>query len=219
MKTILQCTELFQEVNDLHKLYGCFDYSPIYGTGCIKKPKLMFLFMNPTGRNVSANLAWNGLRAPWLDTKNIWHMFYKLGLIKKEQLTYIQNLQLKDWTSDFSEQLYKTISNNNVYITNLAKCTQPDARSLRDCVFKAYLGNIQREILLVRPKQIVSFGNQVSSILLGKSIKVSEYVNNHEILEIDGNTFKVFPTYYPVGQGMRNLDLAIKRIQTLIKNN
>ena len=146
-------------------------------------------------------------------------MFYKLGLIKKEQLTYIQNLQLKDWTSDFSEQLYKTISNNNVYITNLAKCTQPDARSLRDCVFKAYLGNIQREILLVRPKQIVSFGNQVSSILLGKSIKVSEYVNNHEILEIDGNTFKVFPTYYPVGQGMRNLDLAIKRIQTLIKNN
>ena len=218
MKTTLQCEGLFQEVNKLHKLYGCPDLSPIYGAGCINQPKLMFLFMNPTGRNVSANPEWNGLKAPWLGTKNIWRMIYKLGFINTSQHLFIQNSQGKDWTYEFSEQLYKTLRDNGIYITNFAKCTQKDARRMGNKVFKAYLTNIKKEISLVQPKQIVAFGNQVSSILLGKRIKVGHYLNGMEIFEVNGKLFKVFPAYYPVGQGMRNMDAAINRIKNLVDN-
>ncbi len=216
MKTILQCKDLFQEVNELHRLYGCPDLSPIYGAGCINKPKLMLLFMNPTGRNISANLTWSGLKAPWLGTKNIWRMIYQLGFISSAQYSFIRNSEPKDWTYEFSERLYQTLNNNGVYITNLAKCTQKDARKMRDGVFKAYLDNTKREISLVQPKRTVTFGNQVSSILLGKRIKIGDCINGREILEISGKFFNVFPTYYPVGQGMRNMELAISRIKNLV---
>lgn len=216
MKTILQCKDLFQEVNELHGLYGYSNLSPIYGAGCINKPKLMLLFMNPTGRNISANLTWSGLKAPWLGTKNIWRMIYKLGFIGSAQYSFIQSSEPKDWAYEFSEELYRTLSDNGVYITNLAKCTQKDARKMRDCIFKAYLDNAKREILLVQPKKIVTFGSQVSSILLGKKIKIGDCINGREILEISGKFFNVFPTYYPVGQGMRNMHLAVNRIKNLV---
>jgi DNA polymerase len=123
-----------------------------------------------------------------------------------------------DRTPAFSEQLYKEITAKKVYITNLAKCTQIDARPLHDNIFKDYLKYTLQEIAEINPKHIIAFGNQVSSILLGRPIKVSEYKENeHEELIIDGKKFKVYPTFYPIGQGMRNMPAAIERIKSILK--
>ncbi len=81
-----------------------------------------------------------------------------------------------EWSEEFSEKLYKEIAAKKVYITNLAKCTQIDARPLSDKVFKEYLALTQEELAIVQPKHIITLGNQVSSILLGRPIKVSEYI-------------------------------------------
>ena len=178
----------------------------------------MFVFMNPTARNVAAFRSWRGIRAPWLGTKNVWRLFANTGFIRERTLAAILRLAPADWSPAFAERLYREIAGNGGYITNLAKCTQADARPLPDRVFRAYLHLMHREILLVRPKCIVTFGNQVSSVLLGKPIRVSVYKNaEHETLRIGTHTFPVYPVHYPVGQGQRNMPLAIRRIRNIIR--
>ena len=98
------------------------------------------------------------------------------------------------------------------------KATQIDARSLPDSIFREYLGIFHQEIETIKPKVIITFGNQVSSILLDKKIKVSEYRKKFETLNINGKTYKVFPVYYPVGQGMRNISIAKEDIKWILNN-
>jgi DNA polymerase len=174
--------------------------------------------MNPTARNISADKNWKGLRAPWLGTKNIWKLLYKLEFISKSSFDKTQKIKFGDWTYDFSKNIYQEINENKVYITNLAKCTQIDAHSLNDRIFREYLDLMFREILSVNPKKIITFGNQVSSILLDKKIKVSNYKNKEgETLNVRNKKFLVYPTYYPVGQGMRNMNLAVERINKVLR--
>lgn len=125
-------------------------------------------------------------------------MFYSLGYISEQRYIDIKKFKPEQWSIDFSKDVYKELDNNMVYITNLAKCTQLDARPLPNTVFKEYLELMYREIEVVNPKYIVSFGNQVSSILLKKNISVSEYIDSHEELVINDKVYKVYPTYYPV---------------------
>ena len=213
----MQLKELHKEIDNLQKKFGANGLSSVYGAGCIKKPKIMMIFMNPTGRNVSANPNWSGIRAPWLGTKNVWRMLKELNIISDTTCKYINSFRSNDWTENFAEKVYKEIENNKIYITNLAKCTQKDARPLPNRVFNEYLKSIYKEISLIKPKYIVTFGNQVSSILLGKNISVSKYTKDiSETLEIFGQHFRIYPTYYPVGQGQRNLPLATKRIKTIL---
>ena len=214
----MQVTKLHKKIDVLQHVHGAKHLNAIYGAGCIKNPNAMFIFMNPTGKNVSAQKTWGGLRAPWIGTKNIWRLFYQLHLISDVLFEKIQKLQAKDWTTEFAQEVYNEISAHNVYITNLAKCTQIDARPLKNTVFKEYLETIYEEIGIIQPTHILTLGNQVSSILLEKPIRVSSYTKNQkEILKVKTKNFDVYPVYYPVGQGMRNMPLAIKRIQSVIK--
>ncbi len=174
--------------------------------------------MNPTGKNNSADPQWKGIHAPRLWTKNVWKIFFAANIISKETFDTIQSMKPRDRTPEFSKKLYQEIADKKVYITNLAKCTQVDARPLHDKVFKEYLKYTLQEIQEINPKKIIAFGNQVSSILLGRPIKVSEYKKDeHEELIIDGKKFRVYPTFYPVGQGMRNMPAAIERIVYVMK--
>lgn len=212
----MQIEILHKKVDELQSIYGDKKLNAIYGAGCIKNPEVMFIFMNPTGKNVSACKSWQGIRAPWLGTKNIWEMFFACNIISEETIKKIRNYKPSDWTVNFSSQIYKELAHNKIYVTNLAKCTQADARPLKNNIFKKYLEIIYDEILAINPKRIVTFGNQVSSILLGKNISVSNYAKQKEVLPINKKTFDVYPVYYPVGQGQRNMPLAIKRIKIIL---
>ena len=214
----MQFKQLQKRINDLHRLHGHSSLMPIGGAGCIKNPKAMFVFMNPTGRNVSSSCGWQGLRAPWIGTKNVWKIFYELDLLSIKFFNQIKKIRPEEWSAEFADEVYSDICKNNIYITNLAKCTQVDARPLHDKVFKDYLDVMLKEIELVNPKYIFTFGNQVSSILLGKSITVSKYKNKEkEVLQINKKIFNVYPVYYPVGQGQRNMPSAIERIKNIIR--
>ncbi|MBU1104785.1 MAG: hypothetical protein ABII16_00155 [Patescibacteria group bacterium] len=214
----MQITSLFEDFNNLQLLYGGSDLDAIYGCGKIESPKTCLVFMNPTARNVSSDKNWTGIKAPWLGTKNVWNMLYYLGVFDKKLVAEINAKKPKDWDYKFSEYVYKVISDNSLYITNLSKATQKDARALPNGVFKEYLELFKKEIVCIKPKLIVSFGNQVSSILLNKNIKVSEYRKRHEPLVINGVPYKIFPVYYPVGQGMRNIQMVQEDIFWILKN-
>lgn len=178
----------------------------------------MFIFMNPTAGNVSTHPKWNGLRAPWVGINNIWKMFCLLGLLSPATNKKIQTLRSKEWDEKFTLSLYQELTRRKIYISDLAKCTMKDARPLSNRIFQEYLSNTRKEISLVRPRKIISFGNQVSSILLGWPVRVGDYRNQEgEWLKIGNQTFPFYLVYYPVGQGQRNLPLAIRRIGSIIK--
>lgn len=212
-----------QQVKHLHKKFdalqlkhGDKNLNSIYGAGEIKNPRIMFVFMNPTGKNISSIKTWKGLRAPWLGTKNIWNIFNELNLLDENIFNKLILLKQNEWTEEFSNEVYKNIESKNIYITNLAKCTQVDARPLKDSIFKEYLNLIYEEIEFIKPQKIITFGNQVSSILLNKKISVSNYLEiEFEELKIQ-NLYSVYPVYYPVGQGRRNQPLAINRIKKIM---
>jgi len=191
----------------------------VYGCGRLDSPNLCLVFMNPTARNVSAHKNWKGIKAPWIGTKNVWTMLHQLGLLEKSIAELIKHKKPTEWDHVFAETVYQKVAENFLYITNLSKATQLDARALPDDVFRKYVDLFKEEINVIKPRVIITFGNQVSSVLLGKNIKVSEYRKKHEILDIDGTEYKVFPVYYPVGQGMRNIQTAKEDIQWILKNS
>ena len=209
--------DLKREYDKLQETYGAKELNSIYNGGCDKNPDICFVFMNPTGRNIASDKAWLGRKSPWLGTKNIWKLFYQVGVIDEEVYQQILEKKPKEWDYTFCDMVYEKVHKSNIFITNLGKCTQVDARPLPDRVLEKYLNLLCKEIEIIQPKVIITFGNQVSSIILNKKIAVSENRKISHDLEINNKTYKVYPVYYPVGNGIFNMDKAIEDIKWIIK--
>ena len=205
--------DLNKEYDKLQKIYGAEELDSIYNGGCTNNPDICFVFMNPTGKNIASLKTWQGPKYPWLGTKNIWKLFYQVDLLKEDTFKKILNMKPKDWDYTFSYQLYEELESKKIFITNLGKCTQLDARPLKDEVLNKYLDLLYEEIKLVNPKVIITFGNQVSSLILKKKISVSETRKKYYELTISEKTYHVYPIYYPVGNGIFNIDKAIQDIK------
>ncbi len=205
--------ELYKKFDNMQKKYGAKNLNSIYSGGCINNPNICFVFMNPTGRNIAAEKSWTGIRAPWLATKNIWKLFREVNLLDEDIYEQIQNKKGKEWTPGFCEEVYSNIEKHKCYITNLAKCTQIDARSLKDEVYIKYLKLFFKELEIVNPKIVILFGNQVSSIVLDQKIQVSLVRKQEFMLK---NKYKCFSVYYPVGNGIFNIDKSIEDIIYII---
>lgn len=206
------------EYDKLQKKYGAKELDSIYNGGCIYDTDIMFVFMNPTGRNVASLKTWEGRKSPWIGTKNIWGLFYQVNLIEKEIYDKIYSLKPKDWDYNFSDLVYQHVEEKKFFITNLGKCTQIDARPLPDSVLASYLNLLLKEVDIIKPKIIITFGNQVSSIFLDKKISVSECRKQYYEKKIGKDIYKIFPVYYPVGNGFFNVDKAIEDIKWIIDN-
>ena len=93
-------------------------------------------------------------------------LFYQTDLLNFSIYSHIKAIKGKDWTETFAKEVYEDVEKHKYFITNLGKCTQIDARALKDCVLEKYLNLLEKEIEIVQPKIIILFGNQVSSIVL-----------------------------------------------------
>ena len=205
--------ELVKKYDKMQKKYGDPSLDSINFGGCLENPDVCFVFMNPTARNITSQKTWKGIKSPWVGTKNVWNLFNKLGLIDDEIYSRIRSIRGIDWTYEFAEEVYAQVAKNKFYITNLAKCTQVDARVLPDSVYENYLNLFLEEMEIVKPKVIILFGNQVSSVVLGEKISVS-MVRKKEFLLKD--KFKCYSVYYPVGNGRFNMDKSIEDILYII---
>ncbi len=197
--------------------YGDPSLNSIYNGGCDYKPDVMFVFMNPTGRNIASYKDWNGPRYPWIGTKNIWDLFYAVNMIDEDIYNRIKSIKGKDWTTEFTEEVYGDVKKHKFFISNLGKCTQTDARPLPDHVFLEYLHLLYEEIKLVDPKVVILFGNQVSSIVLGEKISVSLVRKKRFDKTIDDKTYRMYSVYYPVGNGRFNIDKSIEDIKWIVE--
>ena len=206
--------ELIKEYERMQKIYGDKNLDSILFGGCSKNPDICFVFMNPTGKNIASSKEWKGIKSPWIGTKNIWKLFVQVDVISNKTYQEIEKKKPKDWTESFAKEVYQEIEKNKVFITNLAKCTQKNARPLKDEIFKKYLKYFYKEMEIVKPKIIILLGNQVSSIVLNQSISVS--TTRKQGFSYKGFTY--YPVYYPVGNGIFNINKAIEDIN-YIKNN
>ena len=208
--------DLNKEYDKLQKRYGAKELDSIYNGGCDHNPLLCFVFMNPTGRNIASAKTWKGLKAPWIGTKNIWDLFFTLDLLDKEIYSNIKAMKGSEWTEGFADKVYEDVKKHKYFITNLGKCTQVDARELPDIVFKKYVHLLKQEFDIIKPKVIILFGNQVSSIVLDEKIAVSQVRRKCFTRTINGCEYKFYSVYYPVGNGRFNIDKAIQDIKWIM---
>ena len=202
----------------LQNTYGSKELNSVYGYGCDNCPEIALVFMNPTKRNIATNKEWKGLRAQWLGTKQIWEFLWKCGLFSAEMLAKIKEKSPKDWNEEFCEEVYDEVKKNKMWITNLAKCSQDDARPLPDEIFLQYKDLLKEELSLVKPKRIFFFGNQVSSIVLDEKITVSTSRQKKFSLSLKENTCDCYAIFYPVGNGRFNQSKAIEDIRAILSN-
>ena len=212
----MKIKDLNKKYDMLQKIYGDPSLASIYNGGCEENPDVCFIFMNPTGKNIASEKNWKGRRSPWLGTKNIWKLFYNVGLLDEKIYDDIQKRKSKDWDEEFSDLVYENVKNNKYFITNLGKCTQIDARPLPDSVYREYLELLFKEIDIIKPKKIIVFGNQVSSIFLDEKICVSKCRKKVFKKVINKREYEVYPVFYPVGNGMHNIDKVIEDLKYIL---
>lgn len=212
----MKISDLDVEYDKLQLRYGAKELASIYNGGCTENPDICFIFMNPTGKNIASDPEWKGRRSPWIGTKNIWKLFYKIGLLDEKIYEDIMAKKPYEWDEKFAELVYGNVKEHKYFITNLGKCTQIDARVLPNSVYSKYLDLLSKEIEIIKPKIIITFGNQVSSIVLDKNISVSQCRKKCFTKEFAGKEYKVYPVYYPIGNGMMNIDKAIEDLKFII---
>jgi len=219
--------DLKNEYEIMQQQYGDKNLKSINFGGCETNPDICFVFMNPTSKNIASDPSWEGIRAPWIGTKNIWDLFVAINMFDTDIYNEIKNKKSKDWNREFAESVYNEVKRNKMFITNLGKCTQIDARPIQNSVYEEYLNLLEKEIEIVNPKVIVLFGNQVSTVFLKEKISVSQCRKKEYIKNINGKEYKCYPIFYPVGNGRFNIDKSIEDIlwvkekvleNTLMKN-
>lgn len=210
--------KLNNRYDELQLLYGAKGCNAIFGYGC-KKPEVVLVFMNPTRKNVASAPDWRGLRAQWLGTKQIWDFLYRCNMFDVNLNEQIKQMKPSDWTPEFCSRVYEDVIKRKIWMTNMAKCTQDDARPLPDKVFIDYKNLLLDEMKLLNPKKIIFFGNQVSSIMLDKKIKVSECRRQKFNLKIGNKNYDCYAVFYPVGNGRFNQSKAVEDIKAIFGDN
>ncbi|MGD9901537.1 MAG: uracil-DNA glycosylase family protein [Spirochaetales bacterium] len=209
--------DLHEKYDKLQSIYGSQNLKSVYGNGKSKNAKFALVFMNPTKRNISSNTNWDDISAPWLTTKQIWNFLTKCSLFDAKLNEKIQGLKPSEWDKNFCKEVYDEVKNQKLWITNLAKCSQDDARPLDDSVFLNYKELLLEELYRVNPETIFLFGNQVASIVLDKKISVSTCRQQKFSLKIKDKNFECFVIHYPVGNGIFNQHKALEDIKQILK--
>lgn len=220
LNNITNLEELWEYTKTLHKKhYPNSTLEPIMAGGKLDRPKYMFVFINPTYRNISSDTSWEGKRRPWIGTKYIWKIFKEAGHFDEELLREIQ--KQKDWDIEFADKVYKHIEDKDFYFTNIVKWTGENADLPNVQKTKLFLPILLKEIEIVQPEHIITFGLIPFNALVGEKIKLSQYFGEVLTLgklkpynlNINETSYKVFPSYFPVGRG--NPKRAIKLLRML----
>ncbi|MEK6841443.1 MAG: uracil-DNA glycosylase family protein [Nanoarchaeota archaeon] len=194
---------------------------PILGDGKKNHPKIMFVFINPTFRNISSNKNWKGPRFPFIGTKQIWRIFHRAGLLNDELINRIN--KDSNWSLAFTNEVLKFLIKKEFYFTNLVKWTGLDATLPESEKIKLFLPILEKEIEIVQPKYIVAFGLMPFYSLTKQKIKLLDYyhdvVKNGNLksynLSVSLTHSKVIPCYFPTGRG--NPKRAVELLQLVKK--
>jgi len=204
-QTLEELWKVVDKINKKH--FPKHNLKPILGDGKMPRPKIMFVFINPTYANISSNPNWQGPRFPFIGTKPVWRIFHKAGLFDNRLIERINNS--KSWPLEFADEVLNHLKARSFYFTNIVKWTGWDAALPNAEKIKLFLPILEKEIEIVRPKYIVTFGLIPFENITKQKIKLSDYysevMRNKKLkfFKIGFGNFqtKIIPCYFPVGRG------------------
>lgn len=207
-----------QTLND--KYYPNNPLMPIVGHGKTYKPKIMFVFINPTVKNITSSPNWTGFRAPFIGTKQVWRVFHKAGLLQSSLINQINQKKPDDWNLDFAKEVYQDLTKQSFYFTNIVKWTGSNADLPNAEKTKLFLPLLKEEIDIVKPDYILTFGLIPFTYLTNEKLKMKDYyekaMKNKKLHYYETEYGKVIPCYFPVGRGNPKRAVEIlKMIKTL----
>jgi len=182
-------------------------YKHILGGGRFQKPKFFFIFINPTHLNISAHQNYEGkLRFPFIGVKYFWRFLSEVGLFSND---LVRKLYQGGWKIEYENLIETELVKNSLYLTNLVKCTKNNPSPPSKEEIQRGLIFLKKEISIVDPKYIVTFGILPFYALTGKKVLLKEVERlsiENDIpffspIKIDGKSYKIFPCYFPVGRG------------------
>lgn len=204
-KTLDELWARVEQVNRTH--FPDNILASILGDGQVSKPKAMFVFINPTVRNVSSDLDWQGPRFPFIGTKQVWRIFYRAGLFDSGLMQQIEDMS--DWSVEFTGKVLKFLQGRGLYLTNIVKWTGRDSTLPGSDKIRLFLPILEKEIELVQPQYIVTLGLIPFESLAGRKIRLGDYhsevMRTGELqfydLAIGSTDVRVVPSFFPVGRG------------------
>ena len=204
-KSLEELWEIVDNINKQH--FPENNLMPILGNGKIFRPKIMFVFINPTHANISSDQNWQGPRFPFIGTKPVWRIFHRAGMFDDELFHRINNS--KFWSLEFTNEVLDFLKSKSFYITNIVKWTGHDATLPNSEKIKLFLPILKREIEIVQPQYIVTFGLIPFENMTKQKIKLGDYYSEImqdkklRFFDIKYGNFetRVIPCYFPVGRG------------------
>ncbi len=209
MLTSCKCLdELWQVITDInHRHFPDNDLMPILGGGKTFRPKAMLVFINPTHANISSNKDWQGPRFPFIGTKPVWRVLHSAGLFDDALMNRINDS--KTWSVPFANEVLNFLKANSIYLTNIVKWTGHDAALPDSEKIKLFLPALEKEIEIVQPECIITFGLIPFENITKEKIKLSEYyskaIKTKKLKSYERRygavKTKIIPCYFPTGRG------------------
>ena len=218
IETVKTLEELWRLTEDVTmKYFPDNGLKPIFGNGKTFKPKFMFIFINPTHANISSHPDWNGPRFPFIGTKQVWKVFYNARMFDKKLLDKINNSRA--WSLKLTYEVLGFLKSKSFYLTNIVKYTERDSSLPDSRKINFFLPIIKKEIELVKPRYIVTFGKIPFECLTKRKIRLSDYyeriMKNKQLLlfeeKIRSHKVYIIPSYFPVGRGNPKRAIEILR--------
>ncbi len=181
-------------------------YRHVPGGGCEVQPDLMLIFINPTVGNISAQGEWPGVRFPFASKPKLWHILADAGWVRADLPARIAELGP---VPNMVRMLVDEARQQRVYLTNAVKCVDDGSQLPSAERVAAAWPQLQAEIALVQPRHVVALGLIPFRVLTGQSVRLADelWAAQHGALTaypsrpIVGNTYPVFPCYFPTGRG------------------
>ena len=176
------------------------------GAGCTDQPDLMFVFINPTVRNFTAQQEWPGAPVPFAGNPKLWQILAEAGWVRKELPVEMVALGR---TQTMVAGLVEEARRQRIYLTNAVKCVDDGSKLPAAERVTAAWHWLETEIALVRPRQIVALGLIPFRALTGQDVRLvdelwaaqHEEVRSYASRPIAGTIYPVFPCYFPTGRG------------------
>ncbi|MFV1917208.1 MAG: uracil-DNA glycosylase family protein [Patescibacteria group bacterium] len=178
----------------------------ILAGGKFNNPKVALVFINPTHTNISSAPDWKGHRFPFIGITRFWQILAVSGWIAKGTVTEFDNF---GWNKGTIKLLEDDLHKKGIYITNLVKCTFPHGNYPEKKYFDYHLPLLEKELSIVRPTAIISFGGLSTKYLNGENLTFKKYFVNPHHLEY--KNIPVYPCYFPVGRGNPKLAIEVLR--------
>jgi uracil-DNA glycosylase family 4 len=219
--------------NQLQKVFNAFDKCKIcktaknslqhvLGGGKFSQPRFMFVFINPTHLNISSHKKYKGERRfPFMGVRHFYKFLAEAGFLDKK---IIEPLYKRGWKIEDEKKIEESLRKNNVYLTNLVKCSQPHPFPPKKNVIQEQLPLLKQEIKTVAPRYIVTFGKIPFETLTEERVLMRNLLKRvrnktyspYKSIDILGKKYAILPNFFPLGHG--NTPKAIEILKYIKKH-